>query len=125
MLAYLDRLCAALLARDAAEIMRLLGHPLAGALPAGVREEALAIARAGTRGFRAPMQTLRLYHQTTHLLGVCSDPATREGQAAPRAAEAVPRSQATARASLPPTVRARPARGIQIELALGDADTLG
>jgi hypothetical protein len=24
----------------------------------------------------APVQTLRLYHQTAHLLGACSDPAT-------------------------------------------------
>jgi len=27
----------------------------------------------------APVQTLRLYHQTAHLLGACSDPATGTG----------------------------------------------
>ena len=76
MLAYLDSLCAALLARDAEEIRRLLRHPLARALPRAVREEALAMARAGKRSLRAPLQTLRFYHQTAHLLGVQHDPAT-------------------------------------------------
>ena len=75
MLAYLDRLCAALLARDTDEIRRLLRHPLAHALPRRVRAEAVAIARAGARGFRAPMQTLGFYHQTAHLLGAIGDPA--------------------------------------------------
>ena len=77
MLAFLDSLCAALLARNAEEIRRLLRHPLARALPRQVREEAVVIARAGVRGYRAPIHTLRLYHQTSHLLGACSDPATR------------------------------------------------
>ena len=75
MLAYIDSLCAALLARDGEEIRRLLRHPLARALPRAVREEALAIARAGSRSMRAPIQTLRFYHQTAHLLGVQRDPA--------------------------------------------------
>jgi hypothetical protein len=74
-LAFLDRLCTALLARDAEEIRRLLRHPLAHALPRPVRNEALAIARAGTHGFRAPIHALRLYHQTAHLLGAIADPA--------------------------------------------------
>ncbi len=69
MLDYLDGLCAALLARNATEIRRLLRHPLARALPRRVREEAHAIARAGTDTFRAPVQTLHFYHQTVHLLG--------------------------------------------------------
>ncbi len=73
MLAFLDGLCAALLARNPDEIRRLLRHPLARALPRQVREEALLIARAGSRGFMAPIHTLRLYHQTSHLLGACSD----------------------------------------------------
>ena len=76
MLAFLDTLCTALLARDAERIMELLHHPLARALPRQVREEALLIARRGGRAMIAPVQTLRLYHQTAHLLGVCSDPAT-------------------------------------------------
>jgi hypothetical protein len=69
MLDYLDGLCAALLARNGTEIRRLLRHPLARALPRRVREEAHAIARAGTETFRAPVQTLHFYHQTIHLLG--------------------------------------------------------
>ena len=75
MLAYLDSLCAALLARDAEETRRLLRHPLARALPRAVREEALGMARAGKKSLRAPIQTLRFYHQTAHLLGVQHDPA--------------------------------------------------
>ena len=69
MLDYLDGLCAALLARNGTEIRRLLRHPLARALPRRVREEAHAIARAGSDTFRAPIQTLHFYHQTVHLLG--------------------------------------------------------
>lgn len=84
MLAYLDRLCTALLAREAEEIRRLLRHPLVHALPRRVKAEALAIARTGAHGFRAPIETLRLYHQTAHLLGRLSDPAARAS--APRPA---------------------------------------
>lgn len=75
MLAFLDSLCSALIARNADEIRRLLRHPLARALPRLVREEALAVANGGLRGFVAPLHTLRLYHQTAHLLGACADPA--------------------------------------------------
>ena len=46
------------------------------ALPRQVREEALLIARRGGRAMIAPVQTLRLYHQTAHLMGACSDPAS-------------------------------------------------
>ena len=45
MLAYLDSLCAALLARNTEEIRRLLAHPMAQDLPRRVREEAVAISR--------------------------------------------------------------------------------
>ena len=79
MLAFLDSLCTALLARDAQRILDLLRHPLARALPRQVREESLLIARRGGRALIAPVQTLRLYHQTAHLLGACSDPATGTG----------------------------------------------
>ena len=75
MLAFLDSLCAALIARDAARIRLLLAHPLSRALPRAVRDEASAIAGGASRGFVAPLQTMRLYHQTAHLLGVRSDPA--------------------------------------------------
>jgi hypothetical protein len=81
---YLDNLCRALLASDVDEIRRLLRHPLAHALPRRVRAEALSIARARGRGFRAPIHTLHLYHQTAHLLGMISDPATRHRQTPPR-----------------------------------------
>ena len=74
MLAFLDSLCTALLARDAQQILSLMRHPLARALPRQVREEAMLIARRGGRTLIAPVQTLRLYHQTAHLLGACSDP---------------------------------------------------
>jgi hypothetical protein len=75
MLAFLDSLCAALIARDVGRIRLLLAHPLSRALPRAVREEASAIAGGASRGFVAPLQTMRLYHQTAHLLGVRSDPA--------------------------------------------------
>jgi hypothetical protein len=75
-LAFLDTLCSALLARNTQQIHELLQHPLARALPRQVREEAMLIARRGGRAMIAPVQTLRLYNQTAHLLGACSDPAT-------------------------------------------------
>jgi hypothetical protein len=70
MLVYLEVLCTALLARDSREIARLLKHPLARALPRRVREEAMAIMRAGPGSMIAPVQTLHFQHQTAHLLGV-------------------------------------------------------
>lgn len=85
MLAFLDTLCTALLARDSERISELLRHPLARALPRQVREEAMLIARRGGRSMIAPVQTLRLYHQTAHLLGACSDPATDTASADQRA----------------------------------------
>ena len=77
MLAFLDSLCSALIARDAARIRQLLAHPLSCALPRAVREEATAIATGSSRGFVAPLHAMRLYHQTAHLLGVRADPALR------------------------------------------------
>lgn len=85
MLAFLDSLCGALIARDVIRIRQLLAHPLSRALPRAVREEASAIAGGSSRGFVAPLQALRLYHQTAHLLGVRSDPAVRRSPAAPGA----------------------------------------
>ena len=82
MLAFLDSLCAALIARDVIRIRQLMAHPLSRALPRAVREEAHAIASGSSRRFLAPLQAMRLYHQTAHLLGVRSDPAlrTRSGE---------------------------------------------
>jgi hypothetical protein len=75
MLAFLDSLCAALITRDVVRIRQLMAHPLSRALPRAVVEEATAIAGGAPRGFSAPLQAMRLYHQTAHLLGVRSDPA--------------------------------------------------
>jgi hypothetical protein len=69
MLAYLEDLCGALIAHDADAIQRLLAHPLARSLPRQVREEAIAISRATPASLRAPIQTLRFYHQTLQLGG--------------------------------------------------------
>lgn len=77
MLAYLDALCSALRSRDADAIAQLLQHPLASALPAIVVDEARRIAEGNVPAHVAPVETLRLYHQTAHLLGACTDPATR------------------------------------------------
>lgn len=77
MLAFLDSLCGALIARDVIRIRQLLAHPLSRALPRAVRDEASAIAGGSSRANMAPLQTMRLYHQTAHLLGVRSDPAVR------------------------------------------------
>ncbi len=77
MLAFLDTLCAALIARDVVRIRHLMAHPLSRALPKAVREEATAIAGGASRGHSAPLQAMRLYHQTAHMLGVRSDPAVR------------------------------------------------
>jgi hypothetical protein len=67
MLAYLEDLCGALIAHDPDAIQRLLAHPLARSLPRPVREEAIAISRASAASLRAPIQTLRFYHQTLQL----------------------------------------------------------
>lgn len=73
MLAYLDSLCAALLARNTVEIRRLLAHPMAQDLPRRVREEAVAISRAGRRSFMAPVNALHLYYKLTHMVDESSD----------------------------------------------------
>jgi len=85
MLAFLDSLCGALRARDLLLIRRLLDHPLASALPRSVRDEARAIASGSARSFVAPLQAMRLYHQTAHLLGACSDSATNARMSRPDA----------------------------------------
>jgi hypothetical protein len=74
MLAFLDSLCAALLARDSTEIQRLLALPAARDLPRRVREEAIAISRAGNRSFMAPIHALHFYYKLTHMVDESSDP---------------------------------------------------
>lgn len=78
MLAFLDSLCTALIARDVARIRQLLAHPLSRALPRAVRDEATSVASGAARRHRAPLEALRLYHQTAHVLGVRADPSTRQ-----------------------------------------------
>ncbi|HEX4933599.1 MAG TPA: hypothetical protein VFV33_10505 [Gemmatimonadaceae bacterium] len=67
----------------------MLRHPLASALPAQVVDEAERIlACASGSDFVAPIHALRLYHQTAHLLGACTDPATRRRH--PQASHSIP-----------------------------------
>jgi hypothetical protein len=73
MLAFLDALCAALLARNTIEICRLLSLPRARQLPRVVREEAMAIAKAGPTSHLAPLQTLQLYYKLSHLVDESSE----------------------------------------------------
>lgn len=68
MLYYLHSLCIALVARDAAEIRRLLRHPFARTLPQRVRDEIAAIRRAAPDNMIAPINTLHFYHQTVQLV---------------------------------------------------------
>lgn len=92
MLAYLEALCSALKARDAFAIGELLRHPLASALPLQVVDEARRIAEPHGAEYLAPLHALRLYHQTAHLLGACTDPgASRRAAVVPRAAGEVTR----------------------------------
>ncbi len=74
MLGYVDSLCAALLARNAGEIRRLLSLPQAVKLPRRVREEATAISKAGGRGHAAPLHALHYFYTLTHLLDETNDP---------------------------------------------------
>lgn len=68
MLAFLDALCAALLARHSIEVYRLLALPVARKLPRAVRDEAVTIAKAGPDSFMAPVQALHLYYKLSHLV---------------------------------------------------------
>ena len=73
MLAYLDSLCAALLARNSSEIRRLLALPGAADLPRQVREEAIAIAQRQSSSYRAPVHALHYYYKLSHLVDERSD----------------------------------------------------
>ncbi len=73
MLAFLDAFCRTLAARDREAIHRWLRHPLARALPRGVRAEALAIARGAGGGHLPPTRTLHFYYQTLQLLAAGDD----------------------------------------------------
>jgi hypothetical protein len=82
MLAYVDSLCAALLARNQEEIRRLLALPLASRLPAQVRDEAVAMAKGRATTFMAPVHALHFYYKLTHLIDENVDvPDIQPGQA--------------------------------------------
>lgn len=66
MLSYLSALCTALLARDVAEVRRLLERQGAPMLPRTVRDEISFWLSAPAAA--APVQTLRHYHRTRQLL---------------------------------------------------------
>lgn len=74
MLAYVDSLCAALLAKNSKEIRRLLALSQAGKLPRRVREEATAIAKSEGYGHAAPVHALHYFYPLTHLLDETNDP---------------------------------------------------
>ncbi len=106
MLVYLDALIAALTGRDAAEVARLLAHPLARLLPDDVRFEARGITEGTRDSLAAPLRTMQLRHRTAELL-----------RDVPLADEAeVPEP---ARAPLtPPQLQRRSGRQQQMELPL-------
>lgn len=83
MLAYLDTLIAALSVRDAAEVERLLAHPLARILTDDARREASRFTVADgdplADPLAAPLQVMQLRHQTAELLGEGPRVADREG----------------------------------------------
>jgi hypothetical protein len=79
-LAYLDALCSALLARHSIEIYRLLGLPQARKLPRGIREEAMVIARAGPTSHIAPIQALHQFYKLSHLVDESTELAERENK---------------------------------------------
>jgi hypothetical protein len=113
MLAYLDALCAALLAHNALEVRRLLQHPLSRILPRDVREEALAISRDPHASLRAPLRTLQFYHQTAELLSEEPESSLTGPQLElpfDRRADAYETSLTLARASVAPVTRRRSAR---------------
>jgi hypothetical protein len=93
MLAYLDALVTAVGAGDAAEIERLLAHPLARILS----REAAHEAHAATQGALAcaPLRLLQLRHQTAQLLGEPSRAAAEHRAIPPSAARASERRPVT------------------------------
>jgi hypothetical protein len=119
-IAYLERLAAALLARDPEEIRRLLAATESRSLPATVRREAVAIAREGPAGRRTPLQALHHLHRTRQLHdglprspGLVATPPSAASERPPRARAAPPGARGTTRSAAPldgPGVAASPER---------------
>ncbi len=121
MLTYLDVLAAALAARDAAEIRRLLDHPMARLLPADARAEAEGIADGSLGVQVVPMRVL-LFRRLTAALIAAAEPevvlpaAPEQPDAASTSVEPPTRTE-TARVIVPAPTRRRRRRD-QMELPL-------
>lgn len=66
-LAYLDLLCSALIARDQSALSRLSANPAAASLPDSVRREISECRRQAPVRRGAPIHTLHLYYQYLQL----------------------------------------------------------
>ncbi len=67
LLAYLDRLYDAAVARQAHVVRSMLRTRMATHLPREVREDAVTVARAPGRSFRAPVRLLQYRHRMAEL----------------------------------------------------------
>jgi hypothetical protein len=111
MLTYLDALIAALSVRDAAEVDRLLAHPLARILPSDAREEAALFGAGACDPLAAPLRVMQLRHRTAELL---QDEAAVADRAETRDAE----RESTRSPLTPPQLSRRSVRMQQMELPL-------
>ena len=121
MLTYLDVLAAALAARDAAEIRRLLDHPMARLLPADARAEAEGIADGTLGGQVVPMRVLLFRRLTAALIAAAEPevvlPAAPESiEGSPTTVEPPRRNETAGAIATAPTRRRR--RRDQMELPL-------
>lgn len=121
MLTYLDALLDALALRDAAEVTRLLAHPLARILPEAAQAEARAIADGSSDPLAAPLHVLQLRHMTAELLRQDPEVADRVTTPVRGVADAEPladarQPRARDEAFVPPPRRS--ARLVQMELPL-------
>lgn len=113
MLAYLDALLDALSLRDAAEVERLLAHPLVRILPDPARDEALAIIRGRGDALAAPLRLMQLRHVTAELLQEAPPVADRRAADEAMAVDAAREHRRPA-----PTLTRRAPRQVQMELPL-------
>ena len=107
MLVYLDALITALTVRDAAEVARLLAHPLARLLPEDVRDEAQGIVGGARDSLAAPLRVMQLRYRTAELL-----------RDAPPLADQPEPAEPDRRPRVPPQLHRRSGRQQQMELPL-------
>ncbi len=119
MLAFLDALIAALVARDPVAVRRLAAQPLSSALPAPVLAEVRAAAEG--RFAAAPLQTMRHAHLLAHLMGAVGDPGARAAAAADPllAVVTTPARRRDAAAGRGRATRPTPRPAPQFELGIG------